>query len=271
MTHLIVVLAATALGVEAGWTPLPDGGHQYTIQIEPALVSQLRDGNDLISEVPPHVDVRRFRITVGSGAVARIDGPQPDNVAQPAPPADAPEEPAVEPPAENFFAGPPADNDPLGETPPADPFDNALTVPAMPDETTEQPDTVPPEATASPAADTPSDAMPANFDADGADAQPLAVAEPASDPVEASTPPRGGDDSAGASEPSDAKGQAHSAEKPRLEGDVVPGEKPWMPFAIAAVLLALSLGANFYLGWIAWDWRGRYLQSLNKHRAATSA
>ena len=86
MTPIYALIAAAAVGVEAGWQPLADGGHQYTIQIEPSIVGMLEHGNDLVSEVPPQVNVRCFRIKIGTGAVARIDGP----TARPKQPVDTP-------------------------------------------------------------------------------------------------------------------------------------------------------------------------------------
>jgi hypothetical protein len=79
----ILILAATAtLGVEVGWQPLAEGGHEYTIQLEPQLLDVLKRGNDIVSEVPPQLDIRRYRVTVGTGRLARVDG-QPPHVAQP--------------------------------------------------------------------------------------------------------------------------------------------------------------------------------------------
>src|SRR5471032_1834852 len=73
MTPLMVLIVTAAVGIEVGWQPLADGGHEYTIQIEPQLLRTL-EHNDITSEVPSQVNVRRFRITLGSGKLSRIDG-----------------------------------------------------------------------------------------------------------------------------------------------------------------------------------------------------
>ena len=63
-----VVLVATALlGIEAGWKPLPEGGVEYHIQIEPHVLEALKSGEAIYSDVPPHVrNVRAYKITVGT-------------------------------------------------------------------------------------------------------------------------------------------------------------------------------------------------------------
>ena len=109
MTPLVALIAAAALAVEAGWEPLADGGHQYTLQIEPSIIGLLENGNDLISEVPPQVHVRRLRVTIGTGAVTRIDGEpaagQPQTTA--APPDEPRDHAVVAPtPAEEKFTMP---------------------------------------------------------------------------------------------------------------------------------------------------------------------
>ncbi len=89
MTALMVLIATAAIGVEVGWQPLAGGGHEYTVQIEPELLRTL-EHNDITSEVPPQVDVREIRITLGTGKLARIDG---ERAARQAPQASEPETP----------------------------------------------------------------------------------------------------------------------------------------------------------------------------------
>ena len=67
MHSLIFLVAATTLGVDVGYQPLPEGGLEYIIQIEPQLLGTLKQGQDLESEIPAELNVRKFRITVGSG------------------------------------------------------------------------------------------------------------------------------------------------------------------------------------------------------------
>lgn len=71
--NALVILAATAIvGVDVGWQPLSDGGVEYIIQIEPQLLDTLAKDHDLSSDLPAGLDVRRFRITVGTAQLPRI-------------------------------------------------------------------------------------------------------------------------------------------------------------------------------------------------------
>ncbi len=68
MSALMVCIAAAALGGEVGWQPLPKGGVEYIIRIEPKTVESLRKGEALESELPAEVracDVRHIRIVAG--------------------------------------------------------------------------------------------------------------------------------------------------------------------------------------------------------------
>lgn len=67
MNSLIVLLAASSVGVDYGWQPNQDGEIEYIIQIEPLLLDSLRAGTDITSRIDPRVHgVRRFRIRVGN-------------------------------------------------------------------------------------------------------------------------------------------------------------------------------------------------------------
>jgi hypothetical protein len=73
----IACIAAVLLGVDAGWQPLPDGGIEYIIQIEPQLLETLRSGEPIQSDVPSYVkDVRAYRIVVGTAKLPRELPPQ---------------------------------------------------------------------------------------------------------------------------------------------------------------------------------------------------
>jgi hypothetical protein len=93
MVSAILLILAQAPAIDVGWRPLPDGGFQYVIQIEPELVGALREGLDLTSDVPPALrNVRSFQILVGT------DDPPREGV----PPAD-PHEPKESPPQSTPF------------------------------------------------------------------------------------------------------------------------------------------------------------------------
>jgi hypothetical protein len=73
MSSLFILITAAALGIEVGWEPLAEGGHEYTIQIEPQLLEVLQRGEDeIFSDVPPELNVRRYRLMVGTGKLARV-------------------------------------------------------------------------------------------------------------------------------------------------------------------------------------------------------
>lgn len=68
----ILCIATVLLGIDAGWKPLPEGGVEYLIQIEPDTFQRLSSGDveTVLSYLRPEVrasDVRAIRITVGTG------------------------------------------------------------------------------------------------------------------------------------------------------------------------------------------------------------
>ncbi len=74
MSGSVVCLAAVLLGVDARWPPLPDGGLQYVIQIEPHALDRRESGaNEAVrSYVPPYVkDVRAYQIVMGTQRLAK--------------------------------------------------------------------------------------------------------------------------------------------------------------------------------------------------------
>ncbi|MEX0977814.1 MAG: hypothetical protein WDZ48_03125 [Pirellulales bacterium] len=245
MCPLVVLVTSAALGIEVGWEPLAGGGHQYTIQIEPQLLDVLKRGKEeIFSEVPPEIDVRRYRITVGTGTLARDAGDppaKPDRDPQPPPekadPFDVAPVESAPPPVES--ASPPPQSAEPGptpaETPPSFPTgrdpsdDNARFVPDAPREArNEQP--------------------PAKLPADG----------DASGPIQTTFDARPSDDAADSA--------AREAQKPTLPKEA---GKPWFVLVASVVLLCCSLGANLYLGWIAWDARTRYRDAVAKLRTAS--
>jgi hypothetical protein len=90
MYTVVICLATVVVGIDAGWQPLPEGGTEYLIQIEPHLLEGLRSGelDEVISsQIPPNVkNVRAFRISVGDGALPRLlpDPEQERPLAEPA-------------------------------------------------------------------------------------------------------------------------------------------------------------------------------------------
>jgi hypothetical protein len=67
------LLVAATLGVDFGWKALPNDEVEYIIQIEPALLDSLENGEAVFSELLPEVraNVRRLRIQVGNQPLPR--------------------------------------------------------------------------------------------------------------------------------------------------------------------------------------------------------
>lgn len=66
MTCAWTIVALAALGVDVGWQPRDGGGMEYIIQVPPESAESLRDGHDIISDVPQFLrDARSIRFRVG--------------------------------------------------------------------------------------------------------------------------------------------------------------------------------------------------------------
>ncbi len=73
----LACIAAVLLGVDVGWQPLPDGGVEYLIQIEPHMLETLKSGEPIASDIPTKLkDVRAYRITVGTNELPRALPPE---------------------------------------------------------------------------------------------------------------------------------------------------------------------------------------------------
>jgi len=72
MNVLLVSIAVATLGVDYGWRRLPDGGTEYIIQLDRLSLDALRDGQPILSDVPPAAgEVRSYRIVVGDEVLPR--------------------------------------------------------------------------------------------------------------------------------------------------------------------------------------------------------
>ena len=75
MQSAILGLSMCLLGVDVGWRPLPTGGVEYIIQIDPQELSLIRR-EEAESAVPAEVkDIRRHRIVIGTDKLPRIAPP----------------------------------------------------------------------------------------------------------------------------------------------------------------------------------------------------
>src|SRR5689334_20612327 len=120
MIPIYISLAVAALGIEVGWVPLPEGGHEYTIQLEPEMLEVLRkQKEEVFSEVPPQVHVRRYRLLVGTGKLARVIGNSPTVATQQntrGPSTPTPADLAAENPPQAGRTQHGLDNSPAGQT-----------------------------------------------------------------------------------------------------------------------------------------------------------
>lgn len=89
MTGVLAIVAMSVVGIDVGWQPLPGGGFEYIIQIEPEMLETMKGGQDIASQLPPALrGVRNYRITVGNGPLPHEGEPPPALPANP--PAAAP-------------------------------------------------------------------------------------------------------------------------------------------------------------------------------------
>jgi hypothetical protein len=77
MTMIALLTAWAAIGVSTGYEPAADGQLEYIVQIEPQLLDGLVEGNDITSAIPRGLDVRHFRVTIGSGKLPKIAAADP--------------------------------------------------------------------------------------------------------------------------------------------------------------------------------------------------
>ena len=72
MCGTMLCVVVVALGIDVGWQPLPDGGMEYVVQLEPQTVELLRTGVEIPSDIPANLkNLRRLRITVGNASLVR--------------------------------------------------------------------------------------------------------------------------------------------------------------------------------------------------------
>ena len=242
-------VAASPVGVEAGWEPLADGGHEYTIQIEPSLVGRLQNGNDLVSEVPPtHSMSGGFALRLAPER-CRIDGP----------PA------AIRPKHRRHQRRRPGTLRPTMRRPPPGRQRKRSTKPSSlrrskrhrPMNLWQCPRSIRRRPTSPSAIQRPTRANRRRVQRRHSQPEP-SVAPPSrrcrrssnSRPTrhnrwQATIPPQ-----PARSSPTTPRSLAWTR-PPAIQSP------PWVPFLVAAVLLACSLGANVYLGWVAWEARHR--------------
>lgn len=254
MNAIALLLATSAVGVDVGWQPAEGGGLEYIIQIEPQLLEVLKNGKDLTSEVPPGLNVRRYRITVGSAALPQ-QGERPPAAAiaaePPFPPAkkEAPAEMQPEAPRGNpLDPGTSSDQD-KGR------FNFPFSTPRQDSDKTD----VPPakkEPTAAP-----------DFGRSAADAAasppgPSSSTEP--NLLEAShTQPIAPASQSDIKDPGSGKSAVQDRNKPVLPAETY----PWPSLVATLFALFTSLGGNAFLGWFALGERAKYRRLAEEFHA----
>lgn len=275
-------VAVALLGIDAGWRPLPEGGVQYLIQIEPHVLESLRDGRAIESHVPPFVrDVRSYKVTAGTGAL----------------PHELPPEAGPTGSATGDESRPPASSDPGAQTDPSP--QPELTGPELPSgvsptglTTDSPPERARPSqepgaaeaAAASPQGqpEAGSPPMPESFQPDPAANPVWSRVEPPVPAVDTSPadlpavpnrlPPNPDTRPIGVKQASHeaTQGSPSDGGSPGASGrDAAAGSqegepKPWLPLTVTLLALFGSLGTNVFLLWISVDFRRRYRALLGR-------
>jgi len=293
----LVLLTTAALGIDVGWQPLESGGLEYIIQIDPEMVDLLRDGKEIVSEVPPAIGaVRTYRIRIGEGSLPRQAL---------APPTEAPVPVAVRQENESSVG---EDWQPLAEsaaeTPTADPFSASATSefaasdqPAASDPTQVPSESVPmgndlvgpryAEAAAPLDEPTPSTlandeegpyltapresqaTSPVDEPSSTAAQVPSSSSEPAELAVDEAQPmEQQVNYQQAADDPESSGAVAASAEGDSAGNPPSGGEAtPTVTWIVLAILLATSVGVNLYLTMIALSQRRSYRQLASRMKA----
>jgi len=254
MNAALLVVALSAVGIDHGWQPLPDGGVEYILQIEPQMLETLRSQNDVESYLPPGLNVKKIRVTVGNAKLPKdagndtlSDAPKPRDES----PLDATETSADEPAAFDAAAKLASASEIPEEEPPFARRQDRFNDRASGDQAGQE------NGAGDPALEGDTDSpLKKNAAAQPRSKQPNETGEPQD--WEANKQPSW-DEKTGT-------GDAKSASKKGAEA-----EKAWLPLTVTALALCLSLAANFYLAWIARDARQRYRDLLDQVQSPTAA
>lgn len=237
MHSLALLVAAASLGVDYGWQPTEDGQLEYIIQMEPSLLTLLKQGQEIVSEIHPDAKgVRRFRIMVGKGDLPRESLPVAAPVREPEPEQE-PEPPEVTLKRPNLRVGaPPLRNDFQAELEPGPAEEPEEPFP-RPTRRKSRGEFTAPEA--------PIERVTETFQPDPLEPDPKVT------PLKHRTvghTEKWTNQATEAEKEIDGKASSKKAEAP----------KPWFPLTVTVLLLFGSLGGNAYLGWLAKDFYNRY-------------
>ncbi len=232
------LFAAAAFAVQFGWTPLPDGGNEYVIQVEPQLMSTF-EKEGFTSDVPPELrDIRRIRVHVGTDPIPN------HGVTALKPPLDVP--PDQRPSARSVYdskftlAGGVGDATPTGSRP-------AKVNIFQTEEDELNSDSKPKSAASRSTVTNASEQTHGHFNSSDAGSD-----EFDNGPSSAKSPMR---------VPPTPAGEKLAAKEP---------EQPLTPMIAAVVALFASIGGNIYLGWLHVGTRRQYQDVVRQLRAAES-
>jgi hypothetical protein len=230
MCGAVLCVAAIALGIDVGWQPLPEGGLEYIIQIEPNMLQRLKDGVEITSDVDPSLrGIRSYRIVVGNKELPRR--------ALPEPAGESLTLPEDSPPLNKEHAS----TDPWRL--PADPNRDRLDWPRRDRFGS------PPAAKPVSSSQSPSDA--------GQVSRPPRLLDPAN-----TTRPIEGSSTAFLQPPTAAEPKPST---PAVANVQPATEKiPPLTWTVTIGALIAAVGGMLYLGWIAWDYRARYRALLER-------
>jgi hypothetical protein len=300
MSPVFAFIAVAALGIDVGWQPLDEGGVEYIIQIEPDQVDRIVKFDDLISNVPKDLDVRRYRITIGNEKLPRIT-PKTSPAARSALKKAAPIVDMPAPTKEVIAEGTIPAAEPKPEATILESSDSTPIELAEPTNF-EGPELPATETTAQkPVAGTFLTSDPAPQDEEGEEDSYSSGSQPAgrtlssqrddllgsssksrlrSESAENMSPRLSAEDNRYA--PNDYEAQKPRADKSPLHTalnlkkgsdndsnlETSAGDNAWGPLVGIFFFLLISMAANMWLGWVAWEARTRYQVLLEKYRAA---
>jgi hypothetical protein len=287
---LMLLIPIAAQAVQFGWQPLPDGGIEYLVQVEPELLDSFRQ-EGFTSDIPAGLqrELRSIRITVGDGKLPNqgdVIGPKAVSTATKPRPiaatntASTPSAslPSTQPTGNPTAAAPqstPASGPPPETT--ASTF-NELNLPPPPAayEPPSQPKKdIPPDDTPRPLSSLP-------FFHSG-QTKKIEGSNPSGNTP--NTTPRLTANEAPSGEPRSFRSDplAMDAAKPTMTDAAFPADKsagnptagstskPWLPLMAALLGLFASVGANVYLAWIHQGVRVKYQALVRRMQVNTVA
>jgi hypothetical protein len=91
----VLWFSTVIIGANVGWQPLPEGGMEYIIQLDPQTLEALKAGASIQSDIPPSAgEVRSYKIVLGTEKLPRISPPATSIESQPAKTADRTQSPS---------------------------------------------------------------------------------------------------------------------------------------------------------------------------------